>query len=88
MSNPMIQLADLFDKLADEMEREPPAPPVAAPVEKKASATPTRATQLSELVKSATGEVLPEDVAERIAKDDGLFEHVAKIAEHGARPAQ
>lgn len=88
MSNPMIQLADLFDKLADEMERAPVEEPktAAVPAATAAPAAPSKATKLSELVKSATGEDLPNDVAERIAKDDGLFAHVAKLAEHGARP--
>jgi|GEM_PF-5883234 len=87
--NPLNELADLFDKLADEWEREPVAQAAAAPAVKVASNEDryeTPASKLAELVHSATGETLPSDLAERIASDSALLEHVTKLAESGARP--
>lgn len=88
--NPLNELADLFDKLADAWTAAPaevpaPEPKTAARVE-QASATESPAHKLASLVHSATGETLPSDVAERIASDSSLLEHVTKLAESGARP--
>jgi hypothetical protein len=84
--NPMLDLADLFDKIADEMTRE--AAPVAAPApsEPKVAAELPKAAQLNSLVKSATGQELPAEVARRISNDPELYNHVTKLAEYGARP--
>lgn len=83
-----IEFADLLDKLALEVESQPVAAPPATPVVKTAAANaaPSKAMKLAELVQSTTGEEMPSDVAERIASDETLLEHVTKLAESGARP--
>lgn len=84
-----FELADVLDKLAAQVDREAATP---APAPAKVAAAPSapersRAEKLSELVQSATGQEMPSDVAERIASDASLFEHVTKLAEYGARPS-
>jgi len=77
-------LAELFDKLAEHVEAEAEAPA------KTASAPPEnpRAKQIRDSVRTATGTDLPAGLAEKIAQDPELLEHVQKLAEIGSAPAR
>lgn len=82
-----VEIADLLEKMAMEVDRQPVAPPAAPKVASApAKAEPTKAAKLAELIQNTTGEAMPTALAEKIASDADLLEHVTKLAESNARP--